>query len=338
MVLRRGWTPAVFRRHERIATDFLAFAQTCGVDRISPQHRAPAWLVAEYLYDVIVSRRVDLEPLQRPESTVKQVSAAISLLEGRPHDSVINTVLMRQFKRGLIKMNTTRPIQHRPEADLAPMLRFWCTRVDQELSEQDLRCKAVGLLAIVKMSRPSDIARVRLRHQDFHFNGRGQLVEASPIYLFSKTDQLRHGSVDIPIPATSSDGQCDFVHTAYEYFTRTCRDRRRLAPQHPFVLSLPRPGQRRRAVGKDTVARILRRFASEAGVVADAAGFRPAAVTRALDLGYPLHVVARVTGHKSLEVLQQHYNRARVPASMVAGLQDPDAGRQASLNDSSSSQ
>jgi len=325
----------VFRRHERFAARFLTFARERDVHEVSPHHPAPAWLVAEFLLDVVTNRG-DSAPLERPESTIKQASAAVSLLDGRGPTSAVNSIFIQMFKKGLIKDYTRRPIAHRPALDLVPLLQHWRLQPDNRLPERELRCKAVGLLAIVRGGRPSDIAQTQLRREDFAFNDAGELTSASPIYLHGKTDQLRRGSEHLPIPASSNDTNCDFVHTAWAYFK--CTTAARPAAQH-FVLTLPRRGigRRRHACTADTVARIMRDFAAAAGVQATASAFRPAVVTRALQLGYPMHLVARLTGHKSLDVLQRHYNRSQLPTALMTALQNPDSDDSGDSDDSDDS-
>jgi len=270
---------------------------------------------------------------------MKQASATISLLDGRGHDSAIHSSRITLFKRGLIKAYTLRPIKHRPEADITSMLRHWRTRPDRQLSEKELRCKVVGLFAIVRGGRPSDIASMCLRRSEFAFDSHGNLMSASPIYLRSKGDPLRRGSAALAIPATSDTGNCDFAHTAWAYFKRTERDRVNSADDH-FVLTLPRKGHRRRPVGADTIANIMKAFAKAAGVQAQASGFRPAVVTRALNQGNALHQVARLTTHQSMDVLQRHYNRTRPTAAMMTAMMDPSdssGGSASSAFDSMSS-
>jgi len=337
--LRHAWAPQTIRGLELAAADFLVFAHDRGVVNVSAAQPAPVQLVAEFL-NLRARWKLDGSVRERPESLIKQLCSAIDLLHDRQPSSPIHHPTIELMRKAVVRVHTQRPIEHRLMAPIRAMLEYWRQQPNSELSECDLRRKAVGYAMIVKMARPSDLARLRLCDDDFSLDERGRLLSASPLYLSTKTDTWRRGSGGVCIRADSDDPDNDWVHVAYAYHCLTRRDRQQYR-SGPFVLSLATTGKPyRRPVTADTISHIFRQFAQAAGLAGSdtlPSGCRPAAATAALAAGFPPHIVARLTGHKDLRTLQEHYNRTQVPAALSQALVAPDASTSTSISSSESS-
>ena len=179
--------------------------------------------------------------------------------------------------------------------------------------------KAITLLALVTMTRPSDIAPkgkvynpttksmepVVMSRDDVVFNNDGSMTIT---FWAIKNDTNRQGfEVNIP---PSSESTIDPVECLKTYISRS--EHCRTDHQRPLFVSLNAPYK---AISADTVGNILENSIKEAGLSDKgftAKSFRPTAATQAISVGTLPETAMKVGRWKTKEVFLNHYVYGRV--------------------------
>lgn len=206
---------------------------------------------------------------------------------------------VKNFIKALIKTRTTRPAGRTKIMPLEPFARLFAKwGRNESLSTLRLRQKALTLLAITCMARPSDLApKVGLKRSQFVFH-----EKAVSIHFFgTKNDSDRKG-FEVRVESTDNFAT-DPVSCVKAYFERTA-DR---GKENAAFLALTPPYK---AIGAQTVAQILNDVIGEAGLSVtqfSAKAFRPSAATAAVVSGCDPNV-ARLRGRwKTEPVFFNHY-------------------------------
>ena len=277
-------------------------------------------VLADYLTEVARST-------PRPKSVLNTTVVALSCLSGavrikNPVSAEINKLVV-----GLTKSCTKQPMKRSSAMPTEPfMLLFKSWKGNWFLSTEDLRLKAITLLSLSLMLRPSDIApqgrvlaegdtqfeQLELTVHMLRFNPDGSLT----ITLHGiKNDYSRDG-FEVSIPP-ASDLKIDPVSTLRCYVERT----REIHPKSGAVfLTLKRKDGEFAAISSKTVANVLCRaikLANLDGQGFTAKSFRPTGAICAIEQGLDADVVRRVGRWKSKETFEFHYVHSRTPADFT---------------------
>lgn len=267
----------------------------------------------------------------RPHSALRCMSAALSALyEMCEASNPLRDPLITRLSHAIVKSGTRAPIARSSVMDVSAFVRLFESWADnRSLPLKLLRLKAISLLAIALMLRPSDIAPLALRFDA----GTGV---TSPFVL--TTDQLRFqadGTLQVTFLGVKNDTQrtgfqvslppnpnqaADPVDALRVYLERT--DSLRCAGSGPVFISLVRPYA---ALSASSVSTVLH----EAIHLAEGFGlppghkpkdFRPTGATRAVELGFDTDDVQRLGRWKTRSVFLDHYVHNQVDAAFTQKL------------------
>ena len=266
----------------------------------------------------------------RPESVLKVSSAAITcLFEGLGKTPPTFNTDIKRLITGLIKTGTTRPM-HRskpmPVQNFVKLFRSWGK--NELLSVKRLRLKAMTLLALICMTRPSDLAprgllfnsqdlsfeRTCMTLNDLEFHEDGSLT----ITFFAiKNDRTRTG-FEVRIPQNHEDEFTDPVSCLKTYISKT--EQYRLGEEKPLFLSLNHPYQ---AITVDTVRHVLEEVIVLAGLSNQgfsAKSFRPTGATVSVTTGISPETAMQIGRWKTMETFLNHYVYPKVPADFTTNV------------------
>lgn len=276
--------------------------------------------LAEYLHYVASTT-------DRPKSQLCTVLAAVTCMFNRlgwcnPCKEGRLTIMVS----ALTKSATIAPMIKTKILPIKPFTDLFASWGDQILNIKQLRMKALCLLALVLMARPSDFApqarvvngengipaQVILRADQIMFLENGGM---SITFHGIKNDYARDGfTVSIP---KGDSALTDPVLALKTYMERT-DDIRSGIPNKPLFLSLNKPFHALSAKG---IALVLKEAIDKAGLGKmgfSAKCFRPTGATRAIKIGVAPDIVRHVGRWKSQEVFEKHYVHNEVPDSFTA--------------------
>ena len=266
----------------------------------------------------------------RPESVIKTALAAIDLLfytmglSSPTKDKDIDRLVT-----ALIKSGTTQPMKRqRPMPIDAFVNLFENLGSNTGLSLGDLRMKAITLLALCAMTRPSDLApkgkvfrvedrsttSMAMRVSDITFEQDGTMTVC---FHGIKNDTNRQG-FEVNIPQNAENPQCDPVDCLKVYIERTQKFRSKDCDA--LFLTLRAPFH---AISADTVANIMEDAIKKAGLQGlgfTAKSFRPTGATNAVNIGILPETVMKIGRWKTQEVFLNHYVYGKVPRDYSARL------------------
>jgi hypothetical protein len=250
----------------------------------------------------------------RPESILKSTMAAIGhVCEALGVTSPVNDQI-RRLVRALIKSSTSRPLSRTKIMPIAPFYDlFMSWLVNEKLTIQKLRQKAITLLALAVMARPSDLAplgrifdpdastcsRIMLTTDQLTFNPDGSLTM---VFFGIKNDSHRTG-FEIRIPA-ATNALVDPVRCLKCYIQRTDTSREHCGP---VFISLNHPFS---ALTNTSISRILSLSITDAGLEGQGYSprcFRPTAATVAVRSGCDPGLVRQIGRWKTESVFYERY-------------------------------
>ncbi len=278
-------------------------------------------------------------PLERPESTLKALRAAVhDVCEGLNIISPMDDKRIYRLYKTLIGKRTLRPLVSRAPVNAGSISMFWKSQPPtKDLSEEELRAKAMSLLALVLMMRPSDLARA----------DRFLIIwESGPSCRLTlwghKTDkgQVGNDSMIHPHP----DRHLCPVRTLRWYLklttervleaVRLARDKWKRKQGHlpqekqqPFVESAPVFIHLKGALSlaPSSCSKILKEVAVKAGLdprIFSGGGFRSGGANAALQNGLEERDVRGIGRWKSEKVFFENYVRTNAPDSTSAKILD----------------
>jgi hypothetical protein len=198
----------------------------------------------------------------------------------------------------------------------------------EDLSVADLRLKAITLLALGIMLRPSDIAprgvlfdpqsesaeQLVFSTEDIRRKEDGSMTIS---FLGIKNDMDRQGfSVHLQ-PAEQSN--MDPVHTLDTYINKTSLQRAQ-ADGSPVFISLVKPSRKLASSG---IAQVLNKAIKLAGLEGQgysAKSFRPTGATTAIANNYDPDTVMKIGKWKTREVFMGHYVHSQTPSSFTTSM------------------
>ena len=263
----------------------------------------------------------------RPESVIKMCSAALTcMFEAlgkylRAHNSDIKRLITGIIKSGAVApMKRSQPMPINSFVDL-----FHSGGNNEELTIKQLRMKTVTLLALVCMTRPSDLApkgvnldtrdlsvhNIVLTVDNIHFMASNSLT----IFFFGIKNDTSRSGFEVNIPPNLDDIIMDPVSCLREYIDRTAAVRP--TDTKPLLLTLNPPYK---AISSSTISNILDEVISLAGLADKgfkAKSFRPMGATLAVSKGVVPKTVMQIGRWKTKEVFMNHYVYPRVPQSFT---------------------
>lgn len=260
----------------------------------------------------------------RPRSVINTALAALSHVYralGR-HDLTVDEHISR-LVTALVKSSTARPMRKStvlPVDRFVDLFRSWGP--NNTLSMKQLRLKAITLLALALMLRPSDVApkattfdqttgeekKVLFTTDMLSFSPEGVKVT----FFGIKNDTQRTG-FEVFLPKHPNP-LIDPVQALSDYIECT----ESVRTDKAVFLSLKRPHE---AISSAAVGKVLEesiRLAGLAGQGFTAKSFRPTGATTAIQSGVDPHIVQKVGRWKSADVFFQHYVHSRTPADFTS--------------------
>jgi hypothetical protein len=267
---------------------------------------------------------------KRPKSIVfGTVSALQALYSALEHNPI--TPEVRLVADGIVKCRTIVPMQQTPVMPIQPFIDLFSSWPDNDsLSVKQLRMKAICLMALVFMLRPSDIAprsqvmnESAASHHDavFSTSHLDFMPDGSLTVRFHgiKNDYDRDGfSVTIPHLPGQFD-KCDPVLSLQAYIEATKQFRRSL-PSSPVFLTLNKPY---RAIDASTVSSVLSESIKLAGLSShqySPRSFRPTGATQAINCGIHPDIARHIGRWRSQDTFNKHYVHTKVPDSYTQNI------------------
>lgn len=257
---------------------------------------------------------------QRPQSVLRTASAAIGhLYKAKGLENIVQDESLQRLITALIKSGTECPMTRSKVMPVENFHDLFTTWPENEtLSVKDLRLKALTLLALTLMLRPSDIAPNSVLFDDSsgltlkqNFTLKNIVFEKDHLkvtFFGIKNDAQRKG-FEVILPK-SNVVKIDPVQTLYDYVERTREHR---GQDGPVFISLRCPYN---AIDSSTVSRILEEAIVLAGLPTkdfSAKSFRPTGATTAISQDMNPEIVRKVGRWKNQEVFFEHYVHSKTP-------------------------
>lgn len=307
--------PSTLHSYNRMIERFAAFCETN--DRSNSPLFPPdsTATVADFLCTVA-------DASERPSSVLRTASAAIGhVYRGLGHENICAAPEVQMLITGLVKSGTTAPMKRSkvmPVQNFNDLFMAWAD--NDHLDIKELRIKAIALLALTVMLRPSDAApKSRIHTAEgpsnlvFNVNQVEFSDNGAKITLFGiKNDTSRTG-FEVTVPS-GSNRKTDPVRTLQDYISRTQRYR---GANGPVFISLKAPYG---ALSAASIARELERAISLAGLDGmgySAKSFRPTGATSAIEGNIDPEIVRKVGRWKNSEVFFRHYVHSRTPEAFT---------------------
>lgn len=236
----------------------------------------------------------------RPESLLRTICAALKhFFLAKFNQDIIDSEILRLIQ-GLIRSETVRPRERTKVMPIEPFIRLFTQWNDNHLLPiANLRQKAITLLALTALCRPSDIApQTIFRRSQITQNPDSSLTLR---FFGIKNDRQRQG---FEFRLHRADNKkVDPVECLLTYLEKTSRF---TTNEGPVFITLKHPF---RQVDSSTVSRILNESIKQAGLPSHftAKCFRPTGATTAMYSGADAREVRQLGRWKSEDVFYQHY-------------------------------
>jgi site-specific recombinase XerD len=284
-LLRRGLRQNTLTKYDAWLVNCAAFCEKRG--EIFPPTKSS--LIADWLVNITLHT-------DRPEPTIKTACAALSSINIRG-DIPIDDPLLARLKKGIIDARTSRPMKQGVLFDIQILLDFLKNKFEPtEIKE--IRDKAMVLLALVTMARPSDITHLQLQHFSL-VNG------ILRIDLFGIKNDYNKRSIRKTISPCNDLSICPI--RALTTWIGTAKQQNLLQDQNSFVFM--KLNKKRGPLCSQTVSNIFKKFIIMAGGPKECTGksIRTSSATHAAKMGLsPLQIMS-MGGWKDLFVMAHHY-------------------------------
>ena len=222
------------------------------------------------------------ESSERPESMLRGIMAALSNYYSIQSINNPLTQEVRNLAKALVKCNTVRNAGRTKIMSLEPfaeMFKAW--EPNDSLTIEKLRQKAITLMAISCIARPSDFApSVGFFRDQVIFNGDG----SATVHFFGVKNDYDRTGFEIRIEPTE-DNHINPVECIKIYFSKTANIPTNKKGRTPVFPALKPPFQ---GISSQSIAQILNHSIKEAGLdtkIYSAKCFRPSAATAAIVSG-----------------------------------------------------
>ena len=263
----------------------------------------------------------------RPKSVLNSTTAALTCLYSAMDTyNPIHSPDISKLVTALIKSQTLAPRIKTPVMPVQSFSKLFASwNTNDMLTIKDLRLKAITLMALAFMLRPSDIAPRAVtmldtqesfshltftqQHVTFHDDGSMTIT-----FHGIKNDYHRDGFVITMPPGSNSN--LDPAHTLKQYMSRTATHRL-TSPDGAVFLTLHRPYH---AISSTTIAGVLAESIKLAGLGDQgfsAKSFRPTAATHAVASGCDSNIARQIGRWKSHSVFEEHYVHTVIPCDFI---------------------
>lgn len=258
----------------------------------------------------------------RPSSILRTATAAIGhVYKVKGMTNIIDSFEIRMLLSALVKSGTFAPMSRSKVMPVHKFNNLFLSWGDNQLLDlKSLRLKAITLLALTAMLRPSDIAPnarvVTPSGEDkvvFSVNQIEFQEGYAKIIFFGIKNDMRRSGFEVMLPRASSP-QLDPVRALEDYIQRTETYR---GGGGPVFITLRPPYK---ALEASSVAKILDEAIELAGLGNQgytAKSFRPTGATSAVEQGIKPETVRKVGRWKDAEVFYSHYVHANTPESFT---------------------
>ena len=313
-----AWAKSTLMKYNQILTRLLRFSLDCEVTFPPPMP-----VVADFLCTV-----TDASP--RPNSALKNAMAAMSLLYevyGLPIPASDPDI--GRLRIALVKSGTKRPAIGVKVMPVSPFYQLFVSWPENdELSVKLLRLKCVTLMALVFMTRPSDLAPKAVQFDQDTFEAVPYVLSADhvtfredgylEVYFFGiKNDMDRSGFKVVVPPASIRKIDPGAALACYIHRTEEMRNG---LEDRPLFVSLKKPYK---AIQAGTISNILEEsilLAGLAGQGFSAKSFRPTGATAAVNMGVDPRTAMQIGRWKTQEVFFEHYVFPRAPVSYTTNI------------------
>lgn len=264
----------------------------------------------------------------RPESILRVVSAAISaLFEALGKTSPMVNSDIRRLISGLVKTQTTKPMSRTKPMPMQPFIELFTKwGNNDQLSIKNLRLKAITLLALTCMTRPSDLAprgktfdkdentftNIILSTNNLNFMEDGSLT----IRFFGIKNDTSRSGFEVNIPP-NSNLTMDPVSCLHMYIDKTASKR----PQNgALFIALHAPYK---AISSETIGNILEEAIKLCGLGDkgfSAKSFRPTGATLAMATGILPETAMQLGRWKTKDTFMNHYVYPKLPEDFTSKL------------------
>ena len=238
------------------------------------------------------------EKSERPGPSLITASAAIAgMYKGSQHADPTKNQLLTMLKQAIVNTGTKRPRTNTPVFPVDQLTEHISSWGDNsKLNIGQIRAKAICLLALVGLFRPSDLTLINLGHLTFSDTG------VSIKNFGGKTDKDMAG---IPTTITrASDILLCPVAALQNYIDKTKTTRESMEQKPVFVYLNNRPER----LGSQRIANIMKTTLMKAGIDdTTARSFRKTGASTAINKGADPDLVMKLGRWKSIDVFYKHY-------------------------------
>jgi hypothetical protein len=212
------------------------------------------------------------------------------------------------------KPSRSLPADEDVDWSISTLTNYWATRPTAELGLAELRDKALCLLMVAGIARPSDLARLDL-----------STLRATPkggvsirVWMAKNSGPGFSEPMVLPLLPPDSAAVCP-TRVLRAYIRATTAHRPKPAPPGfcPVFLSLQQPYH---GLSPARISVEVKKVLRQLKIPVRTYSVRKKATTEALENGFGICTVAKGGRWKSLDVLQNHYNKTRDTDNMVASL------------------
>jgi len=237
--------------------------------------------------------------VERPGPTLITASAAIAgMYKGSMHHDPTKSQLLTMLKQAIVNTGTKRPRKNTPVFPIEKLTDYITgLGPNQSLDTKTLRAKAICLLALVGLYRPSDLELITLDQLTF------TEFSVSITNFGGKTDKDMAG-----LPTTITRATDPFLcpaSTLRDYIDRTAETRARI-PKKPVFLYLD--SKKAEPLGSQRISKIMTLTLQAAGIDdTTAKSFRKTGASVAINKGADPDLVMKLGRWKTVEVFYKHY-------------------------------
>jgi len=310
-----SWAPSTVKNYNRHLQKLNEFCKRKQID--FPPHDSGT--VADFLCSV-----ADSSP--KPRSTLKcTVAAMTAMYQVSDGINPVDCVEIKRLITALEKSNTQEPMTRSSVMPVQPFVTlFQSWGENDNLDLKQLRLKAITLLALAIMARPSDLAPkgvyfssegsvkpMILSLDQVNFRENGSLS----IQLFGIKNDLHRKGYVVTIPPAENKF-VDPVDCLRVYIQKSM-PHRQLCDNNPLFVSLRPPFG---AISAGTIADQLNNVIKFAGLENQgfsAKSFRPTAATIAIESGCDPDIARKIGRWECPSVFYDHYVHSRTPENYI---------------------
>lgn len=269
------------------------------------------------------------ESTPRPKSQLCSTMAALScMFDSLDWTNPLKQGRLTKLVDALTKSATLAPMIKTKILPIQPFIELFRQWDGQVLSIKQQRMKALCLLALVLMARPSDftpqaqvydsdtgiLQQVVLSEEHITFLQNGDM---SVQFHGIKNDYSRDGfCVTIP----KCDNELIDPVVALRVYMESTKHQRQMIPNRPVFLTLTNPIRPLSSKGVSSVLNDSINLAGLGGMGYSAKCFRPTGATRAIELGIDPDIVRHIGRWRSAEVFEKHYVHNKVPGAYCSDM------------------